>query len=87
MARQNNLNRRTLLKGLGIGAISTTVGLPILCRAAMQNAVLGQATGVPFRQKGLDPYDRDKPRGHGQGQRPTGHHMYLQAMTQAGRAI
>jgi uncharacterized protein (DUF362 family) len=52
MATQNNLNRRTLLKGLGLGAIGSAVGMPSLCRAAMQSAVLGQATAVPFRQKG-----------------------------------
>jgi hypothetical protein len=55
MAKQNNLNRRTLLKGLGLGAIGAAAGMPSLSRAAMQSAVLGQATGVPFSRmrKGL----------------------------------
>jgi len=52
MATQDHLNRRTLLKALGLGAIGAAVGMPSLSRAALQSAVLGQATGVPFSRKG-----------------------------------
>ena len=52
MVQSDHLNRRTLLKTLGLGAVGASAGLSSVCRAAMQSAVLGQATGVPFRKKG-----------------------------------
>ncbi|MBN1816363.1 MAG: DUF362 domain-containing protein, partial [Sedimentisphaerales bacterium] len=49
---KNDVSRRAVLKGLGLGALSATVGLPSVCKAALQSAGLGAATGVPFRRKG-----------------------------------
>lgn len=51
MTNKTPLSRRSLLKGLGLGALGTATGLSGVCHAAMQSTLLGQATGVPFRRK------------------------------------
>jgi len=49
---KHDVSRRTLLKGLGFGAVGAMAGFSGPCDAAMQSLVLGQATGVPFRRRG-----------------------------------
>ncbi|MBN1125997.1 MAG: DUF362 domain-containing protein, partial [Sedimentisphaerales bacterium] len=52
MTKRRDISRRAVLKGLGLGALTAAVGLPNTCKAALQSATLGAATGVPFRRKG-----------------------------------
>ncbi len=51
MKKQATLTRRTLLKGMGLGVLGSSMGLSGISRAAMQSTLLGRATGVPMRRK------------------------------------